>query len=99
MAVSSTESMQISLSTLYSDTEQHRSADATITGDVENNKDATNRRLLSEKAVRCIEVTFLTAVIVFVAGLFSTPAVLYFVKTVSVIAVLLKCCFDHESEM
>ena len=68
----------------HSAKEEQRSSVATPPGKKSGQKIARVRRcMLSERAVRGLEVTILTLPVIYVVGLLSVPSALYFWKTVS----------------
>ena len=79
---------QVCLSEFGSDAEQQRTAVGTVRAQVKSTKADVNRRLLSARAVRGLEVAILVAVVICVVGLLSLPSVLYYVKKVSVHALI-----------
>ena len=82
-SLSSTENSQISMSKSDSVAEEGISAVETIHGPDKNKKQANNRCILSERALRGREVAILTLVVVCVVGLLSLPSLVYFVEKVS----------------
>ena len=80
--MSSVEDLQASLSEFESVADQQRSVVDTIRGQKQNKKEVNNRKILSERALRVIEILTLTFVVLCVVGLLSIPLILYFAEQV-----------------